>query len=208
MHERRSNGSQLTVPVIEEIVMTPPHSPTRVLWLYGADAVGKSTVAWEIYTRVTEAGEVAAYVDTDYLGFCSSVPREEVAGLVATNLSAIWPQFANAGATSLIVAGVVVTAEQRELFRAAIPDARLMLCRLRASPSTQRQRILRRARAEGLGGGGAATGLSDDSVDEYARSSAQFAELLDVHDLADFTVDTDNLTVPEVATAVQKLAGL
>ena len=39
-------------------------------------------------------------------------------------------------------------------------------------------------------------------MDDYARSSAQFAQLLDDNDLADFTVDNDDLTVPEVATAV------
>ena len=182
--------------------MTPNPSSPSVLWLYGADAVGKSTVAWEIYIRLSSAGTVAAYVDTDYLGFCSSVPREEVAGLVASNLSAMWPQYAAAGATVLVVAGVVVTTEQRDQFRTVIPASNFALCRLRASPSVQRERILRRARAEGLGGGGAATGLSDESIEDYARSSAEFAQLLDDVDLADFTVDTDGLTVPEVATAV------
>ena len=43
-----------------------------VLWLYGADAVGKTTVAWEIYSVLTDGGVPAAYVDTDYLGFCST----------------------------------------------------------------------------------------------------------------------------------------
>lgn len=53
---------------------------TRVLWLYGADAVGKSAVGWEVYTLLAQAaedggpGEPVAYLDTDYLGFCSPAP--------------------------------------------------------------------------------------------------------------------------------------
>lgn len=41
-----------------------------LLWLYGADAVGKSTVAWEVYEQLTGRGVPTAYVDIDYLGFC------------------------------------------------------------------------------------------------------------------------------------------
>jgi hypothetical protein len=58
-----------------------------ILWLYGADAVGKSTVAWEIYTSLTSRGIGAAYVDTDYLGFCSPLPDDDPAPLVAANLA-------------------------------------------------------------------------------------------------------------------------
>ena len=49
----------------------------HVLWLYGADAVGKSAVGWEAYTLLAEAGEPVAYVDTDYLGFCTPAPADQ-----------------------------------------------------------------------------------------------------------------------------------
>ena len=173
-----------------------------VLWLSGADAVGKSTVAWEIYDRVVEGGRAAAYVDTDYLGFCSSVPREGSARLVAANVRAMWPNFAAAGAECLVVAGVVVTAEHRALFEAAIPDAALTLVRLRARPETQAQRILRRSQAEGLEADGGVTGLTEQHLREYADQSARFSALLDADDVADLAVDTDDLTIPEVATRV------
>lgn len=63
-----------------------PHS--AVLWLYGADAVGKSAVGWETYTLLADAGVSVAYVDTDYLGFCTPAPADQ-AELVARNLGAV-----------------------------------------------------------------------------------------------------------------------
>ena len=91
-----------------------------ILWLYGADAVGKSTVAWEIYDHLASQGVPAAYVDTDYLGFCSPLPSDEPSELVAANLRSMWTNFAAAGARCLIVSGIVVTPEQRQTFEQAI----------------------------------------------------------------------------------------
>ena len=173
-----------------------------VLWLYGADAVGKSTVAWEVYTRLTDDGVGAAYVDTDYLGFCSPLPDDDPASLVAANLRAMWPNFAAAGARCLVVSGVLVTADQRALFADAIPGTELTLCRLRASAETLAERILRRGRIEGADSDGAASGLTLDGLREYGQRAGRFAALLDADDFADFTVDTDQVPVPEVARRV------
>ena len=85
-----------------------PHP--AVLWLYGADAVGKSAVGWEAYTLLAEAGEAVAYVDTDYLGFCTPVPADQ-AELVARNLAGVWDGFAATGARLLVVSGIVAAAE-------------------------------------------------------------------------------------------------
>jgi adenylylsulfate kinase-like enzyme len=41
-----------------------------VLWLYGADAPGKSTIGWEAYSLLAERGARVAYLDTDALSFC------------------------------------------------------------------------------------------------------------------------------------------
>lgn len=60
---------------------------SAVVWLYGADAVGKSAVGWEVYTGLAEAGESVAYVDTDYLGYCSPAPIDQAA--LARNLAGV-----------------------------------------------------------------------------------------------------------------------
>jgi hypothetical protein len=156
---------------------------------------------------VTSAGRHAAYVDTDYLGFCSAVTRESSADLVAANLAAIWPNFAASGATCLVVAGVVVTTEQRALYESSIPDASLTLCRLRARPETQACRILRRSQAEGLESDGGVSGLTEEHLRDYAEQSAGFAALLEANDIADFAIETADLSIPEVARAVLSQAG-
>ncbi len=36
-----------------------------VLWLYGPAGVGKTTVAWELFTQLTRGGTPTGYVDID-----------------------------------------------------------------------------------------------------------------------------------------------
>lgn len=176
-----------------------------VLWLYGADAVGKTSAAWEIYSTLADRGVPAAYVDTDYLRFCSTVAADDTSSIVAANLRSMWPNFAATGATCLVVSGVVVTPEERAAFADAIPGTVLTLCRLRASAETLAARILRRGRIEGADSDGAVTDLTLDGLREYGEQAGRFAALLDSRAFADFTVDTDGVAVPDVARRV--LAG-
>jgi hypothetical protein len=173
----------------------------RVLWLCGADAAGKSTVGWEIYNRLTGSGRAAAYLDIDYLGFCSPQPGGDPTWLVERNLAAMWATFAEAGASYLVAAGVVVTRQQWQRYAAAIPDARTVLCRLRVAPRTQADRITRRAVIEAGDGGTSADVLA--GLDAYAQRSARFAAMLEADDFADFTVDTDGAPIKTVADRVQ-----
>jgi hypothetical protein len=190
------------VDLITCVVSAPVTVP--VLWLCGADAAGKSTVAWEIYDRLTGSGGTAAYLDIDYLGFCTPQPGGDPTWLVESNLAAMWSTFAEAGAGCLIAAGVVVTRQQWQRYAAAIPDAQAILCRLRVTPQAQADRITRRGVLEAGDGG-----TDDDmlaGLQAYAQQSAKFAAMLDADDFADFTVDTDGVPIKTVADRVQ--AGL
>ena len=71
-----------------------------------------------------------------------------------------------------------------------VPGTALTLCRLRVGPAELRARIVRR---------GWLTELADEAVRE--------AELLDRNDFADLCVDTDGLSVTEVARLVRARAG-
>lgn len=175
-----------------------PDTAVPILWLHGPDAVGKSTVAWEIYQVITSDGAGATYVDSDYLGFCTPAP-DDPAPLVESNLASIWPNFQAAGARRLVVAGIIVTVEDRRRFEAEIPGGELTLCRLRARPTTLASRILRRGQIEGAGTDGAVSGMTMQGLAEYADRAASFAAKLDADDIADFSVDTDELAVPAVA---------
>jgi len=174
------------------------------LWLYGADGVGKSTVAWEIYMRVISAGTRAAFTDFDAIGHLQPDRPEDPYNhrLRAANLGAMWQNFHAAGATRIITSGVVETREIAEMYRAAIPGATLTLCRLRASPSSLRQRIMYRGRLRGLGTEGARTGLDLDHLNGLIDFSTRYAEELDRDDIADLRIDTDDLDVPTVAQRV------
>lgn len=178
-------------------------APTTIpiLWLHGADAVGKTTVGWEIYTRLADRGVGVAYVDTDNLGFVTPSYDDPIE-LVARNLASMWPNFAEAGGRCLVVAGIIVTPEHRRRIEAAIPGTALTLVRLTATPATISERIVRRGRIEGADSDGAVSGLTLDGLDEYATRAAGFAARLDADGLADVAVATDGLAVPRVATHV------
>jgi hypothetical protein len=183
-------------------VLVTPDPVLPFLWLYGADAVGKSTVAWEVYEQLTSRGVPMAYVDIDYLAFCRPLIGDSPNRLVELNLGAMWLNFAASGARGLIAAGVMIVEEDRRRYEAAIPGAVLTLCRLRAGPETLRSRIMRRGRIEGADSDGAVSGLTMDRLSEYADQAARFAAKLDADDFADFTVDTDGRTVPEIARLI------
>lgn len=146
----------------------------RVLWYFGADAVGKSVVGWEAYRQLVDRGTAAAYVDTDYLGFCHPRP-DDPAELVAGNLAAVWAGFQRAGAEVLVVSGILVTPLHRSLFESALAASQFTACLLTARPETIAERILRRRQVEAEQQGGA---LNDEVISDlqaYGRRSARFA---------------------------------
>jgi hypothetical protein len=172
-----------------------------ILWLYGADATGKSTTGWEVYRRLTDHGVAAAYVDTDYLGFCT--PQfSDPARLVELNLAATWPNFAAAGAKCLVVSGILVGAEQRTRYELAVPGGRMTLCRLHARPDTIRSRIVRRAQAEAASSGAELSDAVLQALHAYGDRSVVFARKLQDDDLADLVLDTDQATPADLARAV------
>lgn len=142
-----------------------------------------------------------AYVDTDNLGFCSPSFADE-ARLVELNLASMWPNFQAAGARCLVVAGYLATLEHRRRFESAIPGGELTLCRLRARPETLAARILRRAQIDGLGTDGAVSGLTVEGPAFLSERAATFGARLDAESIADFVVDTDDLSVTALAGAV------
>ena len=159
-----------------------------VLWLCGPAGVGKSTVAWQLFTELALAGAHLAFVDTDQLGMCCpALPGDrEGVRVKARNLGVMIPNYQAAGARCVIVNGVVdpVTGPRPDL----LPVASVISCRLRASADEVVCRFTAR------------DGQPDaDLVREVRIEAAQ----MDRSTFADACVDTTGVPAGEVARLVR-----
>lgn len=157
-----------------------------VLWLCGPPGSGKSAVGWEVYDGLARSGARAGFVDIDQLGMCLPAPPDdpERFRLKERNVSAVATNFRAAGCDALVVSGHLGLS--RAISSGTVHGASLAICRLRASPDELRRRLTARR----------APDLVADSLRE--------AEELDRFSFADACVDTDGLTVAEVARLVRE----
>jgi hypothetical protein len=210
----RAAGWPGPVPPREISPPAPPdaaHTGTvPVLWLCGPPAVGKSTIGYEIFTRVLGDGVPAAYIDLAQIGFCRPAPDDDPDHhrLKAHHLGRVWEGFRAAGARCLIISGNVADQETVGRYLGAIPSAAWTVRRLRAGRDTLAERILLR----GQGGGPAIAGdelrgRPEAELRRRAAEAAQIADALDHAGIGDLCVDTDGREVAELADLVRAEAG-
>jgi hypothetical protein len=158
------------------------------LWLCGPMGVGKSSVGWEIFTPGIKTG----YADADQLGLCYPVPEDDPVNhrVKSNNLGAVYHNFRDAGARCFIFSGSVYSTEEVHMYKDQIPGTALTICVLDGNPRVIKDRFLRR-------------GWSPHLVDEAISEVAQLAHVT----FADLRVDTDDLSVEEVAQRVRAQAG-
>jgi hypothetical protein len=181
------------------------------LWVCGASGVGKSSVGWEIYRQIVAEGRRAAYLDFDQIGFCRPAPADDPDNhrISAANLASMWPNFRDRGATCLIASGIVHTDAEIALHARAVSDLALAVCRLRARPDELRRRI--NWRGAGYGpplADNKLAGQSPDWLTAAADHSIVEADEMESRGLGDFCIDTDALTIEQVAQAVRVAGGL
>jgi broad-specificity NMP kinase len=176
-----------------------------VLLVCGATGVGKSAVAFEVFIRQVQAGRAAAYVDLDQVGFMSPAPPDDPGGhrLKARNLADVWRTHHTAGARSLVLSGPVPDAHVAALYAAALPAARVTVCRLHAGPAELTRRIA--LRGQGLSWpqpGDPLIGQPADRLRLAAERAAADAEALERSGLGGLRVDTDGLSVSMAADQI------
>jgi hypothetical protein len=161
-----------------------------VLWLCGPPGAGKSAAGWAVYAGLARSGARAGFADIDQLGMCLPAPPDdpERYRLKERNLSAVGANFRAAGCDAVIVAGDLGASPG--LSSRTVRGACLTICRLRASAGELRRRLS--SRGEGP---------------DFVAGALRQAEELDRTCFADACVDTDGLTVAEVAGLVRERCG-
>lgn len=162
------------------------------IWLCGPMGVGKSSVGWEIFTQLRNAGIKSGYADADQLGLCYPAPEDDPVNhrVKSNNLGAVYHNFRDAGARCFIFSGSAYSAEEVRMYKDQIPGAALLVCMLCGNQSVIRDRFLRR-------------GWSPHLVDEAVREVAE----LEHATFADLRVDTNAHSVEEVARMVRAQGG-
>jgi len=160
-----------------------------VLWVCGAPATGKSTVAWQVLLDLEREGVRAGCVDIDQLGMVYPPPDGDPDRdlLKAANLEAVIPHHAAAGARVLVVSGVV-DVERVEYFSTHTNGLEVTFCQLIVEEAVLRRRIAAR---------GWSTADGDRAVEEMR--ALRRANLIDT------TLDTTARTVQELATHARSL---
>jgi len=162
------------------------------LWLCGPSGVGKTTVGWEIFRQLADAGLATAFVDADQLGLCYPSWDDDPQNhrIKARNLGQVWAAFRAAGAESVVMSGGFEVAEHVGAYANQVPEAALTLCRLRAGHATLTDRFVARG-----------------WMSHLASEAVAGADELDRLDFGDLRVDTDGLSVAAVARLVRERAG-
>lgn len=160
-----------------------------MLWICGPAGVGKSTVSWRLYTELASSGVHVAFADSDQLCMCYPAPAGDPGRqhIKALNIGAMIPNLRSAGAQCVIVNGVLGPAG---LETGLLPDARVTICRLRASgDSVERRFIARHGRR--------------DDMDELLQEIRDEVRLMDESSFADACVDTTDVPAGDVPGLVR-----
>ncbi|MGO8959695.1 MAG: hypothetical protein ACLQFR_20355 [Streptosporangiaceae bacterium] len=161
-----------------------------VLWLTGPSGVGKSSVSWQLFTELAQAGVHVAFADTDQLCMCYPARQADPGRqrIKAQNFAAILRHYQAAGAQCVVANGVLdpVSGLHTEL----LGQSEVMVCQLRADRAELARRF------------GGRHGPTSD-LGEVLKQTLDEADAMEASDFADACVDTSNATVTQVVGLVR-----
>jgi hypothetical protein len=112
----------------------------QAILLTGGVGAGKTTVLQALGALLEERGEPYALVDLDWL--CWARPRTGTPHeLLCLNLGAVASVYADRGVESLVLARHLVSAEELDTVRAALPGVEVTAVRLVADARTREARL-------------------------------------------------------------------
>lgn len=180
---------------------------SRAVFLCGAQAVGKSSVAWELFSSACRQ-VTTAYVDTAQVGFVGDPTAPAAHSMRSAMVGALWDCFRAAGATRLVLSGNVDTPDEVTLYRRALADVDLTVVRLRAGPDELVARHVARGQGEGPDlAGDRLVGASAGVLRQAAVASWHQQERPDAAPCADVDFDTGGLTAAAAAAQLSPLLG-
>jgi hypothetical protein len=147
-----------------------------LLLLCGAPGAGKSSIGWEVYSRLVQEGVRVAHIDLDGIGYgppglCGSFEMK------FENVAALWRNYSKAGASCLVVSGLRVLKGDARACTAAIPGAVPTPLVLTVTPSEQRERILTRANTRyAVERGGGSSGQTPEGLERFVSAARQQLE--------------------------------
>lgn len=123
-----------------------------VVVITGPVGAGKSTSMLALAELLARQGESVAAIDLDSLRTLWPENPDDPfhARLGLTNLSAIWPHFAERGARWLLLTDAVGHPDQRHVYEDAIPDAVIVILRLNVPIDRVHERLRRREAGKSL----------------------------------------------------------
>ncbi len=154
---------------------------------------GKTTVLCEASDILALHHIAHGAIDLDAFGIVYLPSGADKNGVMYRNLQSVCENYAALGVTRLLLARAIENRVELELCRAAVSATNTVVCRLRAIIQTMEQRV--RMRESGI------------AQRDYVLRVAELNAILDRARLEDFTVNSENRSVTEVAQEMLVKAG-
>lgn len=164
-----------------------------ILVITGSVGVGKSSTA-DMISEILRIQDVPhAVIDMDYLRYAFPRPKGDPfhQALGIKNLASLWKNYNSVGVRKLIIPNVVEGKSDIENIAKAIPSSKVTVVRIKASLETIHKRLNERHGKR-----------DEDNLKWHLDRAVELTEQLENSHLEDFSVDTENKTLKDIAEEI------